>query len=104
MELFKQTLRSSEILRIGKNLITETIVESIKNLLKSKTFIKIKILKNALTITTKEKIIKEIILKTNAFLFDIRGNSFIISNKSFPEIKINKKCREIMREIKNISK
>ncbi|MHA1392459.1 MAG: YhbY family RNA-binding protein [Promethearchaeota archaeon] len=100
MEIYKEVLQTPEILRIGKNLVSEAMIKQIKNVIKQRSIIKIKILKNALSSTTKEEIIKQVLLTTETFLLDIRGNSFIISKKRYRDLKISKKCIEIMRQVK----
>ncbi|MHA1111125.1 MAG: YhbY family RNA-binding protein [Promethearchaeota archaeon] len=65
---------------IGKNGLSIGTLKLIQDLIKKNSFVKIKILKSALaTDYSKEKLVEEIITKTNLHLIEIRGYSAIIS-------------------------
>lgn len=100
MELFREIAEKKAIVTIGKNLLSEQIIEQILNLIKKKEIIKIKILKSVGD--NREQIITEILNKTKLNLLDIRGNSFIVSRKPVTGLKISLKCRELINNAQTL--
>lgn len=69
------------ILRIGKNGMTESIIEEIKNLLKSKKIIKIKLNKSISDDYDRKALAKEIASKTESILINQIGNNIVLLTK-----------------------
>jgi len=100
MELFKDVAENKATVSIGKNLLSEKIIEQIMNLIKKKEILKIRVMKSV--VEHKEQIITEILHKTKLNLLDIRGNSFILSKKPIKGLKISLKCRELTNSAQNL--
>ncbi|NMC04114.1 MAG: YhbY family RNA-binding protein [Candidatus Lokiarchaeota archaeon] len=65
--------------QLGKGGITDTVIEHIKELLKTKNPLKIKVLKNAISEDTyAEYYAREVSKRVHAKLVGIRGNTFVI--------------------------
>jgi RNA-binding protein len=58
---------------VGKNGITDSIIEELEDQLRSKRLVKVKILKNALGQTPRNGIVRELEEKSGATLVEIRG-------------------------------
>ena len=102
MEQFKEIQKQPEILRIGKFQINEGIIKQIKDLLKSRGMIKIKILKAAFNEDSeKDDLIAQVLKEANAYLLDYRGNNFIISKNAVDGLSVSKKCKDIIDISKN---
>lgn len=95
MEHFKEIMEHSAEILIGKNLLSLGIMKQIKELVKKRSMIKIKILKSALDTSSKEEIIANIIHQTRFYLLDTRGNSFILAKKPLKGLKVSLKCKKI---------
>jgi len=65
------------ILRIGKNGLTDSVISEIKILLKNKNLIKIKFVKS----NGKEKMIENIVDKTESELIEVIGNIIVLYKK-----------------------
>lgn len=65
-ELKSKAMVLQPTVQIGKNGLTETVIEEIKKQLKDKKLIKIKFLKGALEAKDKKELAKEIVEKTNS--------------------------------------
>lgn len=103
MEQFKVIQKEPDILRIGKFQITEGLIKQIKDLLKSRGMIKVKILKAAFNEDSeKNEIIAQVLKETKSYLLDYRGNIFIISSKPIKTLSISKKCKEIIELSKKV--
>ena len=100
MELFKEVAENKATVTIGKNLLSEKIIEQILNLIKKKEILKIHLRKSISD--NREQIITEILQKTKLNLLDIRGNSFILSKKPIKGLKISLKCRELTNSAQNL--
>ncbi|MCP4760878.1 MAG: hypothetical protein GY870_03790 [archaeon] len=102
MEQFNDTIENKPIMIIGKDKISEGLIKEIKKLVKQKGMIKIKALKSAAVNTDEiNDIIVEILKKTEFFLLDIRGHSFILSRRQIPDFKIKLKIQKINDMVKN---
>jgi RNA-binding protein YhbY len=100
MEIFRDIGEKKATVTIGKNLLSEQIIEQILNLIKKKEILKIRVMKSIGE--RKEQIITEILIKTKLNLLDIRGNSFIVSRKPVKGLKISLKCRELINNAQNL--
>lgn len=65
------------IIRLGKNGLTENFIKEIKELLKQRKLIKIKMLKSTLNVDKKE-ITKKIVDNTNSELIEAVGNIVVL--------------------------
>ncbi len=72
-ELLEKTNLLKPVLRIGKNGLTENVIKELKNQLKKKKLIKVKLLKSFIEGKDKKKIAKEIANKTNSKLIQQIG-------------------------------
>ena len=68
------------ILRIGKNGLSDSVIEEIKLLLKKKKLVKIKFLKSSLS-KNKKEFIKQIVEKTDSELIENVGNVVVLYRK-----------------------
>ena len=67
------------VIRIGKNGVTENIINDIKNLVKKKEIVKIKVLRSALCSVTMKEIADKIVKETNLKIIQLRGHSVVVS-------------------------
>ncbi len=72
-ELLEKTNLLKPVLRIGKNGLTENVIKELKNQLKKKKLIKVKLLKSFIEGKDKKKIAKEIANKTNSTIIQQIG-------------------------------
>ena len=72
---------SKDSIQIGKNGITDNLIAEIKEQLKKKKALKVKILKAARTEKNRKEIAVEIAERTRSRLLQLRGNVFILSRK-----------------------
>ena len=100
MEIFREIAEKKATVTIGKNLLSENIIEQILDLIKKKEILKIRVMKSI--VEHREQIITEILIKTKLNLLDIRGNSFIVSRKPVKGLKISLKCRELINNAQNL--
>jgi len=68
-------------LQIGKNGVTENLLDEIKNQLKKHKILNIRILRSARKDRSREIIAQEISERAKAKLVDIRGNTFILEKR-----------------------
>ena len=66
------------IIRIGKNGLTDNVVEEIKNHLKKRKMVKVKMLKSFLEDKDKKLLAKEIAEKTNSTIVDSAGFAVVL--------------------------
>jgi len=66
-------------IRIGKNGVTENIINDVKILVKKKKIVKIKVLRSALNSVTMKGIADKIVEETNLKIVQIRGHNVVIS-------------------------
>lgn len=76
---YKEILLGNPSLIMGKKGINEGLLHHISELLKQQKIVKIKMLKTALHGQKKEKIAQKVAEKTNSYLLDLRGRTFILS-------------------------
>ena len=69
------------ILRVGKEGLTENMIEEINKLIKKKSLIKIKLLKSSFDSKDKKQLIQELINKTNSELLEAVGNIVVLYRK-----------------------
>ncbi|MCG2827301.1 MAG: YhbY family RNA-binding protein [Thermoplasmatales archaeon] len=67
------------VLRIGKNGVTENIINDIKILVKKKKNVKIKVLRSALNSATMDQIADKIVEEANLRIIQLRGHSIVVS-------------------------
>ena len=67
------------VIRIGKNGMTENIINDIKILVKKKKIVKIKVLKSAISSATMKDIADKILKETNLKIIQLRGHSVVVS-------------------------
>ena len=68
-------------IRIGKNGLTETVLEEIRKQLSKKKLIKIKMLKSLADKSSRKKIGEELVGKTNAQLIDQVGFVYVLAKR-----------------------
>lgn len=67
--------------RVGKNGITENVINEIRNQLKKRKIVKIKFLKSTKVLGTVEEFAKILEEKTDAKVLEVRGGTVILSTK-----------------------
>lgn len=78
IELRKKARSLSPIIHIGKNGITDALINEIEKTLKKKKMIKIKMNRSALDDKDKKEIAKELLIKTKSELVDFIGFNITI--------------------------
>ncbi len=76
---FKEVLLANPQIILGKKGVNENFTSHVSRLLKHHKIIKIKMLKTALHGEKREKIAHEIAEKTDSYMLDLRGRTFILS-------------------------
>jgi len=69
------------VIRIGKNGVTGNIINDVKNLVKKKKIVKIKVLRSALNSATMKDIADKIVEETNLKIVQLRGHSVVVRGK-----------------------
>lgn len=69
------------LLNIGKNGITDSLIEELLRQLKRNKLVKVKILKSALENTDRKAIAEELAKRTGSQLIEIRGSSTVLYRK-----------------------
>lgn len=82
IELRKKARTLKPIINIGKNGLTEGLLQEIDRMLKKKKLIKIKINRSALDAKEKKEIAKDILIKTKAELVDFVGFNITLYKKN----------------------
>jgi len=67
-------------IRVGKNGITDSLIEEIKKQLKKRKIVKVKMLTSFVKIKNKKEAAKEIALKTKADIVNMTGFVFVLKN------------------------
>ena len=80
-EVFKKVLLEEPHCILGKKGITEEFVTHVNALLKRYKVIKVKALKSVATKSNIKDIATQISERTNSFMLDLRGKTFILSKK-----------------------
>ncbi len=80
--------------RIGKNGISEGLINEVKRRLKTQGYVKVKILKNApeIEFMNRKDIARIVAEKSSGKLIDIRGRTFVLIS---PTVKLSKVLREL---------
>lgn len=68
-------------IRIGKNGVTENIINDVKILVKKKKIVKIKVLRSALNSATMKDIADKIVEEANLKIVQIRGHSVVVASR-----------------------
>lgn len=69
------------VIRVGKNGVTENIINDVKMLVKKKKIVKIKVLRSALGSATMKDIANKIVEETNLRIIQLRGHSIVVAKK-----------------------
>jgi len=69
------------VIRVGKNGVTENIINDVKNLVKKKKIVKIKVLRSALNSATMKDIADKIVEEANLKIVQLRGHSVVVSSE-----------------------
>lgn len=77
----RRDYRIEATVRVGKNGVTSSVINEIKNQLKKRKIIKIKFLKSTKDIGTIDEFVKVLEEKTGASVVDVRGGTVILSVK-----------------------
>jgi len=80
-EVFKKVLLEEPHCILGKKGITEEFVTHVNTLLKKYKVIKVKALKSVATKSNIKDIAAQVSERSNSFLLDLRGKTFILSKK-----------------------
>jgi RNA-binding protein len=67
--------------QIGKNGITDTLIEQIINQLGAKELVKVKALRSAVENQSMKEIVEKVVLKTGSILIDSIGFTFVVYKK-----------------------
>jgi RNA-binding protein len=78
IELRGDAANLEPLTHIGKNGITDTLIEEINRQLKANKLIKVKLLKSALEGATREDIAKSLAQKTYSELIELKGNTVVL--------------------------
>lgn len=68
-------------IRIGKNGVTENIINDVKILVKKKKIVKIKVLRSALNSETMKDIADRIVEEANLKIVQLRGHSVVVASR-----------------------
>jgi len=79
------------VIRIGKNGITDSVINELLRQLKKKRLIKIKFLKSFITNKDKKLVVQELMKKTNSEVIDVIGNVIVLYKAPSIENNLNKK-------------
>ncbi|MFO8018520.1 MAG: YhbY family RNA-binding protein [Promethearchaeia archaeon] len=85
-EDFKNVLLSKPHCNIGKLGITEDMINHIEQLLKDHKIIKVKVLKSFAYDKDIDNISEKVARKSDAYLQDVRGKTFILSKKRIKDL------------------
>jgi RNA-binding protein len=78
MELRGTAANIEPATHIGKNGVTDSLIEEINRQLKDNKLIKVKVLKSAIESMPREEIARLLAAKTGAELIDVRGNTVVL--------------------------
>jgi RNA-binding protein len=70
-------------MHVGKDGVTEGVVEELMNQLKTSKLVKVKVL--ASSADQKREMAEELALKTGAMLLEVRGNTILLCDKKYVE-------------------
>jgi RNA-binding protein len=77
----KKTALLKAAIQIGKEGLTNGVIEELKRQLEEKKLVKVKFLRSALIETEREQLAKELQMRTGATLIEIRGNTAVFYKK-----------------------
>ncbi len=69
------------VVQLGKAGVTDSFIEELKDQIKKKKAVKVKILRSAKGERDREEIASEVARKCNAVLADVRGNTFVLNKR-----------------------
>ena len=76
--LRRRAKKLEPVVRIGKSGLSESLVQEIKKVLDKRKLIKIKLLQSSIDNADKDKLIEEIVAKTQSELIESVGNMVVI--------------------------
>jgi len=78
MELRGMAARMESATHVGKNGVTDSLVEEIKRQLKENKLVKVKVLKSAIEAMPREEIARLLAEKTDSELIEVKGNTVVL--------------------------
>ena len=78
MELRGMAARIEPATHVGKNGVTDSLIEEINRQLKDNKLVKVKVLKSAIEAMPRDEIARQLAEKTGAELIDVRGNTVVL--------------------------
>ena len=69
------------VVQLGKAGITDSFIEEVRDQVKKKKTVKVKILRSAKGEKDREEIAAEVAKRCNAVLADVRGNTFVLTKR-----------------------
>ncbi|MFZ2455511.1 MAG: YhbY family RNA-binding protein [Candidatus Altiarchaeia archaeon] len=69
------------VVQLGKAGITASFIEEVRDQVKKKKTVKVKILRSAKGVKDRKEIAEEVAKKCNAVLADVRGNTFVLNKR-----------------------
>ena len=69
------------VVQLGKAGITDSFIEEVRDQVKKKKIVKVKILRSAKGEKDREEIAAEVAKRCNAVLADVRGNTFVLTKR-----------------------
>jgi len=78
MELKGMAARMESSTHVGKNGVTDSLVEEVNRQLKDNKLVKVKVLKSALESMSRDEIARVLAEKTGAELIEVRGNTIVL--------------------------
>jgi RNA-binding protein len=69
------------VVQLGKAGITDSFIEEVRDQVKKKKTVKVKILRSAKGVKDRKEIASEVAKRCNAILADIRGNTFVLNKR-----------------------
>lgn len=78
LELRGQAAKIEALTHVGKNGITDSLIEELKRQMKDNKLIKVKLLKSAVEAMPREELAKELAEKTKSELIEVKGNTVVL--------------------------
>ena len=69
------------VVQLGKAGITDSFIEEVRDQVKKKKIVKVKILRSAKGEKDRQEIAAEVAKRCNAVLADVRGNTFVLTKR-----------------------
>jgi RNA-binding protein len=76
-----ESLGEVMVVQLGKAGITDSFIEEVKDQVKKKKTVKVKILRSAKGEKDRKEIAAEVAKRCNAILADVRGNTFVLTKR-----------------------